>query len=149
MPVESCSINGVAGNRWGSSGKCFIGSNSKEKAEKVGQVIHAQRNDADTYKPTAEMAAAARRALKMRDEQPESNKGMTAVGLARANQLINRENLSLETVKRMHSFFSRHEVDKKSESWKKGNSKGEQGWLGWGGNPGYAWSRKIVESLDE
>ena len=149
MPVMECQIDGKSGHKWGESGVCFVGSNSKEKAGKVGQAIHAQRNDADTYKPTAEMAAAARRALKMRDEQPESNKGMTAVGLARANQLINRENLSLETVKRMHSFFSRHEVDKKSESWKKGNSKGEQGWLGWGGNPGYAWSRKIVESLDE
>lgn len=85
----------------------------------------------------------------MRDEQPDSNKGMTPVGLARANQLINRENLSLETVKRMYSFFSQHEVDKQSESWKKGNSKGEQGWGGWGGNAGYAWSKKIVESLEE
>lgn len=149
MPVMECQVDDKSGYKWGESGVCFVGSSSKEKAEKVGQAINAQRNDADTYKPTAEMAAAARRALKMRDEQPESNKGMTPVGLARANQLINRENLSLETVKRMYSFFSRHEVDKKSESWKKGNSKGEQGWLGWGGNPGYAWSRKIVESLDE
>lgn len=100
---------------------------------------------AESYKPTAAMAAAARRALKMRDSQPPSNKGMTRVGLARANQLIRREPLSLSTVKRMYSFFSRHEADKKSASWKKGNSKGEQGWLGWGGNAGYSWSRAIVE----
>jgi len=99
----------------------------------------------ETYKPTKEMAAAAKRGLEMRNKQPESNKGMTQVGLARANQLINRETLSLETVKRMYSFFSRHEVDKQSKEWKEGSSKGEQGWLGWGGDPGYAWAKSIVE----
>ncbi|AUR88344.1 coil containing protein [Vibrio phage 1.112.O._10N.286.46.B11] len=100
---------------------------------------------ADTYKPTAAMVKAAKRGLEMRNEQPESNKGMTQVGLTRANQLINGESLSLETVKRMYSFFSRHEVDKQSKEWKEGNSKGEQGWLGWGGDPGYSWSKAIVE----
>lgn len=103
---------------------------------------------ADTYKPTAAMAAAAKRGLEMRDKQPKSNKGGTAVGLARANQLVKREPLSLDTVKRMYSFFSRHEVDKQSDSWKKGNSKGEQAWLLWGGDAGFSWSRKIVKSLE-
>lgn len=100
---------------------------------------------AETYKPTEAMAKAAKRGLEMRNEQSESNKGMTQVGLTRANQLINRESLSLETVKRMYSFFSRHEVDKQSKEWKEGESKGEQGWLGWGGDPGYSWSKAIVE----
>ena len=103
---------------------------------------------ADTYKPTAAMAAAARRGLAMRDKQPPSNKGGTAVGLARANQLIRRENLTLSTVKRMYSFFSRHEVDKQSDSWKKGNSKGEQAWKMWGGDAGFRWSRAIVERVE-
>ncbi|CAH9017057.1 putative Protein of unknown function DUF2945 [Vibrio phage 150E35-1] len=106
-------------------------------------------NEAKSYKPTAEMAAAAKRAKEMRDSQPKSNKGMTKVGLARMNQLINREDLSLDTVKRMNSFFSRHEVDKKSDSWKSGNSKGEQGWLGWGGDPGFAWAKKILKEAGE
>lgn len=103
---------------------------------------------AETYKPTEAMAAAAKRGLAMREKQPPSNRGGTAVGLARANQLVKRENLSLDTVKRMYSFFSRHEVDKKSDSWKKGNSKGEQAWLLWGGDAGYTWSRRIVKSLE-
>lgn len=100
---------------------------------------------ADTFKPTAEMAAAARKALKIRDSQPPSNKGMTRVGLTRARQLIDREPLSLDTVKRMYSFFSRHEVDKQSDSWKEGDSKAEQAWLGWGGDAGFKWSKQIVE----
>lgn len=103
---------------------------------------------ADTYKPTEAMASAARRGLKMREGQSPSNRGGTAVGLARANQLIKRESLSLDTVKRMYSFFRRHEVDKQSDSWKEGNSKGEQAWLLWGGDAGYSWSRKIVKSLE-
>lgn len=102
----------------------------------------------ESYKPTAAMASAARRAKKMRDSQPPSNQGMTRVGLERMNQLIDREPLSLETVKRMYSFFSRHEVDKQSKSWKEGDSKAEQAWLGWGGDAGYAWSRKIVEQQE-
>jgi len=98
----------------------------------------------DTYKPTTAMANNAKRAKKMRDGQPKSNQGMTQTGLTRMNQLINREPLSLSTVKRMYSFFSRHEVDKKSAEWKAGNSKGEQGWLGWGGDAGYRWAKSIV-----
>lgn len=149
MPVMKCEINGQPGHKWGSSGKCYTGESSESKAAAVGRAIHAQRNDAQTFKPTQAMANAAKRALKMRDEQPESNKGMTAVGLARANQIAKREPLSLETVKRMYSFFSRHEVNKSSESWKKGNSKAEQAWLGWSGNPGFAWAKRVLRDLGE
>lgn len=98
----------------------------------------------ETYKPTRAMSNNAKRAKKMRDGQPASNKGMTQTGLTRMNQLINREPLSLSTVKRMYSFLSRHKVDKQSKSWKEGNSKGEQGYLGWGGDAGYRWAKAIV-----
>ena len=53
---------------------------------------------------------------------------------------------SLSTVKRMYSYFSRHEVDKKGKDW--GNqanpSNGYIMWLAWGGDAGFSWSRKIV-----
>lgn len=104
------------------------------------------------FKPTQSMANAAKRALKLRDEQPPSNKGMTRVGLERANQLINMETLSPTTVKRMFSFFSRHEVDKNATGFRQGEegypSKGLQAWLGWGGDPGFAWARKIVNQME-
>lgn len=48
-----CQINGKLGHKWGESGVCFVESDSKNKAEKVGKAINAQRNDVDTYKPTA------------------------------------------------------------------------------------------------
>ncbi len=112
---------------------------------RFSQLVAERADSEKTFKPTADMASNARKAKEMRDSVPDSQKGMTAVGLRRMNQLINREPLSLETVKRMYSFFERHEVDKQSKEWKEGKSKGEQGWLGWGGDAGFRWSRSIVK----
>jgi hypothetical protein len=98
------------------------------------------------YKPTAGMQSAARRAIKLKEQGKAKGAG-TAVGWTRAGQLARGETLSLSTVKRMYSFFSRHEVDKKGKDW--GNaenpSNGKIMWLAWGGDAGFSWSRKIVE----
>jgi hypothetical protein len=51
--------------------------------------------------------------------------------------------MSLDTVKRMYSFFSRHEVDKKGKNWND-PSNGKIMWNAWGGDAGFAWSRAIV-----
>lgn len=101
---------------------------------------------ADTYKPTSAMAAAARRALKWREDGKATGAG-TPVGWTRANQLANGESLSLDTVKRMYSFFSRHEVDKKGKGFYSGPefpSNGRIMWDAWGGDAGFRWSRAIV-----
>lgn len=96
---------------------------------------------AATYKPTTGMASAAKRALRWKKE---GKAGGTRVGLARANQLANRENLSASTVLRMHSFFSRHEVDKKATGFNSGEdgfpSKGRVAWDLWGGDSGQTWA---------
>lgn len=96
---------------------------------------------AKTYKPTSGMASAARRALKWKDE---GKPGGTLVGLARANQLKDRDPLTASTVLRMYSFFSRHEVDKRATGFNSGEegfpSKGRVAWDLWGGDGGYSWS---------
>jgi hypothetical protein len=96
---------------------------------------------AKTYKPTSGMASAARRALKWKEE---GKAGGTLVGLARANQLKDRDPLTASTVLRMYSFFSRHEVDKKATGFNSGEegfpSKGRVAWDLWGGDGGYSWS---------
>jgi len=99
----------------------------------------------DSFTPPPSVAAAARRGLELRAEQPPSNRGGTAVGVARARDLSNRKAVSLSTIKRMVSFFARHEVDKSGEGWGK-DSKGYQAWLLWGGNPGRAWAKRILKS---
>ena len=96
---------------------------------------------AKTYKPTSGMASAAKRALKWKSE---GKAGGTLVGLARANQLKDRDPLSASVVLRMYSFFSRHEVDKQATGFYSGQegfpSKGRVAWDLWGGDGGYSWS---------
>ena len=103
--------------------------------QKLGDIM------AKTYKPTSGMASAARRALKWKDE---GKPGGTLVGLARANQLKDRDPLTASTVLRMYSFFSRHEVDKRATGFNSGEegfpSKGRVAWDLWGGDGGYSWS---------
>ncbi len=98
------------------------------------------------YKPTAGMQSAARRAIKLKEQGKAKGAG-TAVGWTRAGQLARGETLSLSTVKRMYSYFSRHEVDKKGKDWDNSESpsNGKIMWLAWGGDAGFSWSRKIVE----
>jgi len=114
---------------------------------------------ADSYKeasvleegfvPPQDVADAAARGLKLRSEQPDSNKCCTSVGIARARDLKNRKRLSFDTVKRMKAYFDRHASDKKAEGFNPGEpgypSKGLQAHLAWGGDPGERWANAIVE----
>jgi DNA-binding ferritin-like protein len=99
---------------------------------------------ADTFTAPQAVADNAQRALDVRAQKPESQRGMTPVGLARANQLAKREPISLETVRRMVAYFDRHEVDKEGATWDE-QGKGWQAWYGWGGDEGRAWARRILE----
>lgn len=104
-----------------------------------------------SFKPPAAVAAAAKRGLALRESVAPSNRGMTPVGIARARQLINRQNVDPSTIGRMVSFFARHEVDKQGKGWSSGSegypSKGLQAWLGWGGDPGRAWANKVMRQM--
>lgn len=101
---------------------------------------------AEGYSPPAGARAAARKAIKFKEDGKANGAG-TAVGWTRARQLANGETLSLSTVKRMYSYFSRHEVDKQGKDWgsQSNPSKGYVMWLAWGGDAGFSWSRKIVK----
>lgn len=114
--------------------------------EALAQTVEINFAD-DTYVPTREMAANAKRALQVRESKPPSQRGMTAVGLARARDLQNRKPLSEETVRRMKAYFDRHEIDKKGETWPQ-QGKGWQAWMGWGGDAGQRWANAIVERLN-
>lgn len=121
-----------------------------EKESNLDFVSAKKKTVADLkFKPTESMAAEAKRALKWKEE---GHAGGTLVGLARAHQLAKRENLTATTVKRMHSFFSRHEVDKKGKGFKGGEgypSKGRVAWALWGGDAGQSWARMMVKRIDK
>lgn len=95
------------------------------------------------------MASEADRGLKWRSE---FKRGGTAIGVARARDIKNRKNLSDSTVKRMHSYFSRHEVDKQGKGFKQGEkgypSAGRIAWALWGGDSGQKWARSKAKTID-
>ena len=99
-------------------------------------------------RPTEGMKVEARKGLAWREEY---GRGGTRVGATRARQIIADENLSDETVKRMYSFFSRHEVDKQAEGFKQGEdgypSNGRIAWALWGGDAGFRWSKSKVNQM--
>jgi HK97 family phage prohead protease len=101
-----------------------------------------------SYKPNKGMQEEAERAIRWVEE---GRKGGTRIGKIRARQIARGENLSEDTVKRMYSFFSRQEGVKDAEGFEPGEdgypSPGRVAWGLWGGDPGYSWSKNIVEQL--
>ena len=95
------------------------------------------------------MAAEARRGL---DWRKEFGRGGTAIGVARARDIVGKRDLPIATIRRMKSFFARHEVDKQGQ----GFSPGEQGypsagriaWALWGGDPGRSWANRHADDGD-
>jgi hypothetical protein len=102
---------------------------------------------ADSYAPNSGMKSAARRAIKWKEDGKAKGAG-TPVGWGRARDIVAGRSMSLSVVKRMYSFFSRHEVDKKGKGFYSGPdfpSKGRVMWDAWGGDAGFSWSRAIVK----
>jgi len=104
--------------------------------------------DIDT-KPTQGMIEEAEKGLEWRREH---GRGGTQVAVARATNIKNGDNLSFDTIKRMNSFFARHEVDKKAEGFEIGEdgfpSAGRIAWALWGGDAGQSWAKKKVKEIE-
>lgn len=75
-----------------------------------------------------------------------NNRCATDVGKIRAQQLANREKLSVKTIKRMYSYLSRA-----AEYYKPGDNEacGTISYLLWGGKAGLRWSRSKLKELGE
>jgi hypothetical protein len=104
---------------------------------------------AETYSPNEGMKAAARRALKWKKDGKATGAG-TAVGWGRATDIAAGRSMSLSVVRRMFSFFSRHEEASKGGKDFNNTSNPSNGrimWDAWGGNAGFAWSRAIVNRM--
>lgn len=99
--------------------------------------------------PTDGMVTEAKKGIEWRKE---FNRGGTRIGATRASQIVAKENLSPSTVKRMFSFFSRHEVDKQAQGFRPGEknypSNGRIAWALWGGDAGFSWSKKVAGQID-
>jgi HK97 family phage major capsid protein/HK97 family phage prohead protease len=100
--------------------------------------------------PTDAMASEAERGLAWREEY---GRGGTEVGVARARDIKNKAELSPETIRRMTSFFARHEVDKQADGFSPGEegypSAGRIAWALWGGDPGKSWANDKADRMDK
>ena len=103
----------------------------------------------DSFEPSPAMVDEAQQGL---DWRTEFGRGGTAVGIARARDIVNRRQLSLSTVQRMASYFARHAVDKEAEGFRVDEpgfpSNGRIAWALWGGDAGQAWSAEILDSQE-
>jgi len=102
---------------------------------------HPRMADIDLT-PTEEMASNAARGLELREKH---GRGGTAVGVARARDIKNRKNLSPDTVRRMHSFFSRHAGNEAGGE----DDAGYISFLLWGGAAGRSWAKRKSAQLDK
>lgn len=114
-------------------------------------------NKADSYKPTLAMIANAKRGLALREKwgrgglnTREAGEQGIGSGVARARDIVSG-NVSLETVKRMNSFFARH-----AKNYKPGKKEADGGptagtiaFLLWSGSAGAAWARSILRKEEQ
>ncbi len=92
---------------------------------------------------------AAKKGLKLRKEWGRGGIGpgqTTARHLAKGKFPVSR-------IKKMYSYLSRHQVDKKSKRWKEGMpdggpSPGKIAWYLWGGDPGFRWIKSQRKKLN-
>jgi HK97 family phage prohead protease len=109
----------------------------------------AARYDHIDFTPPAGVRSEAQKGL---DWRSEYGRGGTAVGVARARDLSNGVNISPETARRMKAFFDRHQTNIETTGWSPGEegfpSNGRIAWALWGSDPGWAWSRKLVEQMN-
>ncbi len=104
---------------------------------------------AQSFIPPKSVQANATRALKWRREY---GRGMMAVGVARARDLSNGRAVSIQTLKRMRSYFRRHADDVLAIGFYYGEggfpSAGRIAWEGWGGAAGWRWCESKLKGLE-
>jgi hypothetical protein len=100
---------------------------------------------AKTYNDYPQAASdAAERGIRLNEEV--GNKCATQVGKVRAQQLAQREGVTLITVKRMYSYLSRA-----AEYYDPSDDKacGTISYLLWGGEPALRWAEKVLRAEGE
>lgn len=93
-----------------------------------------------TYIPPLSVRMSARKARECL--RKGSNAG-TRVGKIRSWQLATGKPVSLNTIKRMYSFFSRHHKNKNFVG-KPCKDRGYVAWNLWGGDAGFRWAKGIL-----
>lgn len=130
----------------------FKNIDPEELAEKTIEKLKKKDVAGVDTQPTQEIADIASTALeKYNDDSLDNDQCGTQVGLERANQLQNREELSEDVINRMVSFFARHEGDEEINEGvdNKWEDCGYLTWQFWGGDAGRDWAERKQEQIEE
>lgn len=122
-------------------------------ASRIAGSLAAFTKSQESFTPPEGVRSAAARGLALREKwgrgglsNGEASDQGIGSGVQRAVNLKNGDAISMETVRRMHAFFSRHaknyRPDAKDDDG--GPTAGTIAWLLWGGNAGKAWAAGIV-----
>jgi hypothetical protein len=96
-----------------------------------------------TFRVTNEISKNACRARKYKQENPLTVCG-TNIGWTRSAQLCQQRPISLDTVKRMFSYLSRHKIDLVTSKSYEGSC-GLLMYDAWGGEEALLWSKRILQ----
>ena len=114
---------------------------AKRRGSSTKQLSGGER-DVD-FTPPEGVRSAARRGIEYHSKGLAGDGFMSAT-LTRAHKIADGNELTLEHVKRMHSFFERH-ANGRSQKAKKGEvTPWDVAWLAWGGNAGRSWAASKV-----
>jgi 2'-5' RNA ligase len=109
-----------------------------------------------TFQPPKSVQNNAKRGLELRKKYgrgglstQEAGKQGIGSGVARARDLANGKAISGDTIKRMVSFFARHEKNKDSRTESGEPGAGMIAHLLWGGDSGRRWAESISKQLDK
>ena len=78
----------------------------------------------------------------------EASKQGIGSGVQRATNLKNGNKVSPQTIKRMTSFFARHEKNKNSKAPDGTPGAGQIAWNLWGGNAGKRWAESVAKKME-
>jgi hypothetical protein len=101
-----------------------------------------EKNSSEGFVPPESVQNNAKRGLEM-VEAGEAGDGLESATKGRAHDIASGKALSLDHVKRMHSFFERHDKTR-PDNGGKGNSPWKTAWMLWGGDSGRSWAESVV-----
>ena len=85
-------------------------------------------------------------------EEGLSGDGLTTATVTWARRMVNGDPISKDKAIKMRAWLKRHEVDKEGEGFSPGEdgfpSPGRVAWALWGGDPGVAFSNKLVAQIE-